>query len=158
MANTTYLKTIVEPFLVDWAARKIGVPLHPQRVVVGQDSGGRPVNFEFDGVSPDGTTGVCVSASSSYKVGQMRKYFMEAAVLNRCRQFTRRIMVFTNRGNWEGFVNQCDGLLELSRIEPLICDEVPEEMRARILEVYTKAAREVGDRSGPGRRVPAKRG
>jgi len=158
MADCSYLKTEVEPFLVNWAARKIGVPLRPQKVVVGQDSGGRPVSFAFDGVSPDGTIGVCVSASSSYKVGQMRKYFMEAAVLNGCRQFARRIMVFTNRGNWEGFLNQCDGLLELSRIEPLICDELPDPMRARIREIYTNAAREVGDRSGPGKRVPAKRG
>ena len=158
MANTSYLKKVVEPYLLDWASRQIGVPLKPAKVVVGQDSEGRDVRFAFDGVSEDGTIGVCVSASSSYKVGQARKYFMEATLLNRCSQFKRRIMVFTNPICWEGFRNAYDGLVDLKDIEPMICKNLPREMKAEIQRIYEISAKEVGDKSGPGTRIPKRRG
>ena len=157
MANTSYLRMVVHPYLLDWVSKRIGVPLGPAKVIVGYDGDGCPVRFGFDGVSDDETIGVCISASSSYKTGQMRVYFMEATLLNRCRQFRRRIMAFTGTASWEGFRNQCDGLVDLKNIEPLICDDLPEEMRLKIQEVYTESAKEVGDRSGPGVRIPGRR-
>ena len=157
MANTTYLKKTVEPYLLEWTRKQIGVPLVKKRVVVGPDSEGRPVSFEFDGVSEDGTVGVCISASTSYKTGQMRKFFMEATLLNRVPQFKRRIMVFVEPQMWESFRNQCDGLVDLKSIEPLICTDLPPEMRAGIVQVYAASAREVGDKAGRGTRVPGRR-
>jgi len=157
MADTSYLKNIVQPYLLEWAAKKVGTPLEPARVVIGKRSDGGPVRFEFDGVSEDGSVGVFASASSSYKPGQMRKFFMEATLLCRCRQFRRRIMVFASKVCWEGFRNQCDGLVDLHRIEPMICDDLPAEMRAKIDAFYRKSAREVGDKAGPGVRVPGRR-
>lgn len=157
MANTSYLRKTVEPFLVGWAAKQIGVGLKPCRVEVGRTMVGTPVRFEFDGVSADGTVGVCVSASTSYKVGQMRKFFMEATLLNRVPQFGRRVMVFVDNHVWEGFKNQCDGLVDLKRIQPLVCNELPLEMRTKIGEIYKASAEEVGDRSGRGTKVPGRR-
>ena len=157
MANTSYLKKTVEPFLLEWAAQQIGVRLKPCKVVVGHTMDGNAVRFEFDGVSEDGTVGVCISASSSYKVGQMRKFFMDATLLNRVKRFKRRVMVFIEEHVWEGFKNQCDGLVDLKRIEPLICTKLPREMRAKIAEIYKASAEEVGDRSGRGIKVPRRR-
>lgn len=157
MANTTYLKKIVEPFLLEWAGKKIGVALEPRKVVVGHRMDGSPVQFEFDGVSEDGMVGVCVSASTSYKIGQERKFFMEATLLNRVLRFKRRVMVFVEGHIWEGFKNRCDGLVDLKQIEPLICTSLPKEMRAKIAEIYKASAEEVGDRSGRGTKVPGRR-
>lgn len=157
MANTSYLRKTVEPFLVGWAAKQIGVGLKPCRVEVGRTMGGTPVRFEFDGVSADGTVGVCISASTSYKVGQMRKFFMEATLLNRVPQFARRVMVFVESHVWEGFKNQCDGLVDLKRIQALVCNELPLEMQTKIGEIYKASAEEVGDRSGRGTKVPGRR-
>lgn len=157
MADTSYLRGVVEPYLRSWTAKRIGVPLAERRVVVGEDSEGRPVSFKFDGVSEDGTVGVCISASTSYKTGQMRKFFMEATLLNRVPEFERRIMVFVEPQMWESFKNQCDGLVDLKRIEPLICTDLPPEMRAGIAQVYAASAREVGDKAGRGTRVPGRR-
>ena len=157
MADTSYLKQVVEPHLRDWAAGKLGVSLASRKVVVGKNSEGAPVSFQFDGVSEDRTVGVCVSASTSYKPGQMRKFFMEATLLNRVPSFRRRVMVFISDHMWEAFKNQCDGLVDLRNIEPMICTDLPREMRAKISAVYAKAAREVGDKSGRGVRVPGRR-
>jgi hypothetical protein len=87
----------------------------------------------------------------------MRKFFMEATLLNRVRRFKRRVMVFVERHVWDGFKNQCDGLIDLKKIEPLICTRLPREMRAGIGAVYEASAREVGDRSGRGIRIPGRR-
>ncbi|MCJ7543599.1 MAG: hypothetical protein MUP47_03370 [Phycisphaerae bacterium] len=157
MANTSYLRKVVEPFLLKWTAEKIGVPLESARVIVGRDSNDRPIRFAFDGVSEDGSVGVCISASSSYKTGQMRKYFMEATLLCRCPRFRRRIMVFTSSACWEGFKNQCDGLVDLCKIEAMICDDLSDEMRQKINEVYLESAKEVGDKAGPGLKIPGRR-
>jgi hypothetical protein len=113
MANTSYLRKTVQPFLLKWTTQQIGVGLKPRKMVVGHAMDGSPVPFESDGVSDDGTVGVCISASTSYKVGQMRKSFMEATLLNRVVQFNRCIMVFVEKHVWEGFKNQCDGLVDL---------------------------------------------
>jgi len=157
MADTSYLRRVVEPYLLNWASELLGAQLEPRRECVGENSDGKPVHFAFDGVSPDGSIGVCVSASTSYKTGQMRKLFRDATLLNRCPHFRRRIMVFVEKHVWEGFKNECDGLVDLCRIEPLICTELPSDMRTKIEQVYSSSAQEVGDRSGRGIRVPGKR-
>ena len=83
MADTSYLRKTVEPFLLRWTSQQIGVGLKPSRIIMGYAMDGSPVRFEFDGVSDDETIAVCISSSSSYQVGQMRKFFMEATLLNR---------------------------------------------------------------------------
>lgn len=158
MANTQYLKEKVEPFLRNWASIQLGVQLEKKKVQVGVNSVGNPVFVQFNGVSDDGTVGVCISASSSYKAGQKYKYFMDATLLNRAPGFKRRIMVFTNEDSWNGFKNQCDGLVDLGRIEPLICSDIPAGMKAEIQRIYQEAAIEVGDKSGPGKAFHGPRG
>lgn len=157
MADTSYLKRVVEPYLVDWVSQRLGIPLKAGKEFVGRNLNGEPVHYAFDGISPSGEIGVCISASTSYKTGQMRKLFMDATLLNRASRFKRRIMVFIERHVWEGFKNQCDGLVDLDRIEPLICTDLPEEMRAKIAEIYKASAKEVGDRSGRGTKIPGRR-
>lgn len=157
MADTSYIKKVVEPYLREWTSEQIGVPLRKEKIVVGYNTENQPVSFEFDGVSEDKKIGVCISASSSYKIGQMRKYFVDATLLNRVQSFKRRIMVFINNNSWKGFKNQCDGMIDLKNIESLICTELPEEMRKEIHKIYQKSAAEVGDKSGPGLKLPGRR-
>lgn len=57
----------------------------------------KPVQYEFHGVSEDGSVGLCISASCSYETNQRRKHFCEATLLNRAPQFSRRIRVFTHK-------------------------------------------------------------
>jgi len=157
MANTSYLKKEVEPVLVQWASEKLGVPLSKKRVVVGQNSQGEDVSFEFDGVSADGGIAVCVSASSSYKTGQMRKFFMEATLLNQVPQFRQRAMVFISENIRKGFKNQCDGLVDLGKIELLVCTDLREDMKVKIREIFRSAAKEVRAKRGPGKHVQRRR-
>lgn len=157
MADTSYLTQVVEPYLRDWAGKQLGVKLLSRTVIVGKNTDGESVSFQFDGVSEDGTVGVCVSASSSYKTGQMRKFFIDATLLNRVPAFKRRVMVFTSSHIWDAFKNECDGLVDLCRIEPLVCRDLPREMLERIEAVYRESAKEVGDKRGPGRNVRGKR-
>ena len=157
MANTTYLKNVVEPYLVNWVSKTIGVQLTKKKLTVGRACDGRDVQFEFDGVSCDDSVAACVSASTSYKVGQMRKFFMEATLLNRAPQLKRRIMVFLSGSMWESFKNQCDGLVDLSRIERMICPSLPSDLDDHVKAIYRASAAEVGDKSGPGTKVPGRR-
>jgi hypothetical protein len=157
MADTSYLRRAVEPYLLKWTGDRLGTQLEPRREYVGENSDGGPVHFAFDGVSQDGSVGVCISASTSYKTGQMRKLFLDATLLNRCPRFKRRVMVFVEKHVWEGFKNQCDSMVDLCRIEPLLCTDLPPDMRARIEQIYNASAREVGDRSGRGTKTPGKR-
>jgi hypothetical protein len=87
----------------------------------------------------------------------MRKFFMEATLLNRVSAFKRRIMVFTSRHMWEAFKNECDGLIDMKNIEPMFYTDLPKEMQVRIAEIYQQSAKEVGDKSGPGRKSRGKR-
>ena len=80
MADSTYLTNTVEPFIVQWVSRRIGVALQPRLFPVGQRTDGTPVNFEFDGVSEDGQTGLLVSTSRSLKTGAVRKLHEDAAI------------------------------------------------------------------------------
>ncbi len=157
MADTSYLKNVVEPHLIKWVSKSIGVELRKKRLTVGRACDGRDVQFEFDGVSGGDSIAACVSASMSYKVGQMRKFFMEATLLNRASQLKRRIMVFLSGSIREAFKNQCDGLVDLSRIEAMICQSLPSGMANRVKEIYGVSAAEVGGKSLPGTKVPGRR-
>ena len=145
MADSTYLKHVVEPFVAQWVSRRIGVALQPQRSPVGPRADGALVHFEFDGISEDGRIGLLVSTSHTVKPGGTRKLHVDASILLRC-TFQRRIMAFVSDDVRQNFQNKCDGLLELSKIELLVCDELTPEMRAGIVKFQTEAKAEVGDK------------
>ena|SRR2546425_4558128 len=145
MADSTYLKKVVEPFIVQWVSRRIGVVLQPRLFPVGPRTDGTLVHFEFDGVSEDGRIGLLVSSSQSLKDGATRKLHVDASNILRA-GFQRRIMVFVSNSVRKNFLNKCDGLLELSKIEMLVCNELPPKMRAGIAEFQTAAKSEVGDK------------
>ena len=63
MANSSYLTEVVEPLVVDWVSKQIGIDLHPRILLVGRRTDGIPVHFMFDGVSDDGKVGLLVSTS-----------------------------------------------------------------------------------------------
>src|SRR5205807_4443681 len=89
------------------------------------------VHFEFDGVSEDGRTALLVSTSHTVKPGGTRKLHVDAAILLRA-GFERRIMAFVSEDVRQNFLNKCDGLLELSKIEMLVCNGLTPEMQAGI--------------------------
>ena len=145
MADSTYLKNVVEPFIAQWVSRRIGVTLQPRRFPVGPRTDGTPAHFEFDGVSEDGKTGLLVSTSNTVKPGGTRKLHVDAAILLRA-DFQSRIMAFVSDDVRQNFLNKCDGLVDLSKIEMLVCDELPPEMLSAIAKFQAEAKTEVGDK------------
>ncbi len=115
MADSSYIKYVVEPFIVDWVSRRIGSALAPQEIVVGPRTDGTLVKFSFDGVSEDRQIGLLVSTSHTVKPGGVRKLHVDASILLRA-SFSRRIMAFINSDVLVNFVNKCDGLLPLCEI------------------------------------------
>lgn len=145
MANSSYLTNIVEPFVVSWMADRLGIPLTKRRLPIAQNTAGNWVHFEFDGVSEDKSIGVLVSTSLTLKPGAVRKLHVDASVLLNA-QFYRRIMVFLREDVRINFLNKCDGLLPLSRIETVVCDGISIEMWKKIEDFQQAAREEVGDR------------
>jgi hypothetical protein len=145
MANTSYLKHVVEPHIIRWLSQRIGVPLKPQRIPLGPRSDGAWVHFEFDGVSDDNTVGVLISTTHTVKPGGVRKLHVDAATLLQA-PFGRRLMIFINHDVKLNFVNKCDGLLPLSKIEMHVCEELPSDMLAEIAKIQADAKSEAGDK------------
>ena len=102
------------------------------------------VQFAFDGVSKDKTVGLLVSASLTVKSGGERKLHADACVLLNA-PFQRRLMAFINKDVKDNFLNRCDGLLQLGRIEMLVCDKLPSSMQEEIKRFQAVAKAEVGD-------------
>ena len=145
MADTTYLKKTVEPFIVDWVSRRIGIPLKPTRAAVGKNTDGQWVHFAFDGVSDDQRVGLLVSTSNTVKPGGIRKLHVDASVLLQV-PFSRRFMAFVSDDVCRNFLNKCDGLLPLRDIEMLVCNEIPAGMIEEIQKIQSEARKEVGDK------------
>lgn len=55
-------------------------------------------------------------------------------------------MIFVNRDVKNNFVNRCDGLLPLAKIEKHVCEDLPAEMRAEIARIQADAKSEVGNK------------
>ena len=145
MADSTYLKNTIEPFIVDWVSKSIGVKLYPMRIAVGRRGDGTEVYFNFDGVSENGKVGLLVSSSQTVKSGANRKLYRDASILLRA-PFKKRIMAFVNQDVARNFVNKCDGLLPLGDIEMLVCDCLPKHMTREIERFQSLARVEVGDK------------
>jgi hypothetical protein len=144
MADSTFLTKIVEPFVVTWVSERIGHPLRPKKVIVGQRTDSSHVHFNFDGVSKDEKTGLLVSTSLTLKPGGVRKLHVDACVLLRA-DFERRIMAFISERTLEHFLNKVDGLLPLCEIEMLVCP-LTAELQSGVTEFQAIAKHEVGDK------------
>jgi len=96
-----------------------------------------------------GKPGLLASASHPLKTGAVHKLHVDAAILLRA-GFKRRIMAFVSDDVRQNFLNKCDDLLELSKIEMLVCDELPPEMLAVIAKFQAEAKTEVGDKGNHG--------
>ncbi|OGV34657.1 MAG: hypothetical protein A2020_00380 [Lentisphaerae bacterium GWF2_45_14] len=145
MADASYLLKVVEPYVVKWVSAKIGVPLSPRRVAVGEKTDGTLARFAFDGVSGDEKIGLLVSTSHTLKPGGTRKLHVDASVILQA-PFERRIMAFVNSDAMMNFMNKCDGLLPLKNIEMLLCDSLPIEMMQEIAKFQEISKIEVGDK------------
>ena len=144
MADSTYLKHTVEPFIVEWVSRRIGIELKPKQVVVGLRTDGTMVHFSFDGVSGTGKVGLLVSTSLTVKPGGTRKLHTDAFILLNT-PLERRLMAFISDDVRVNFLNKCDGLLPLRQIEMLVCNDLPTAMQKSIAAFQADAKAEVGD-------------
>lgn len=148
MADSSYLKKTVEPFVVDWVSNRIGIPLSPGKVPIGQRTDGTVAHFEFDGVSQDNRVALLVSTSHTLKPGGCRKLHTDASILLQG-PFERRTMAFVREDVRQNFLNKCDGLLPLGKIEMVVCDAMPPEMLDAIARFQAEAKFEVGDKGRP---------
>ena len=147
MADSTHLTRDVEPFVRQWVSQRIGVELVPARLPVGPRADVKVVHFAFDGASEDWSVGLLISSSMTVKPGGTRKLHVDASVLLNA-PFERRIIAFVCEDVRQNFENKCDGLLQLSKIETLVCVDLPSEVTAGIAAFQLTAKSEVGDKGG----------
>lgn len=106
--------------------------------------------FEFDGVSADGSIGVCVS-TSSYKTegqkggsGKAQKIKADTLYLLHTKALKRRVLVFTERdmlGHFEG--QRAKGRFPGASMVELLLIQIPEHLAARLSLAKEAASSEV---------------
>jgi len=100
MADTTAIKTVIEPYVRDWLSKKF--PGHvfeekPVRLVTGE-------SYKFDAVAEDGSIVAAILSSRSLtrtgreNTGGVRKALAEISHLKLTPSSARRIMLFTDHG------------------------------------------------------------
>jgi hypothetical protein len=157
MADMSYVTKVIEPKMIAWVSIQVEQTLTKKTIQVGINSKNKPVHFEVDGISPDEKIICLASTSNSNKGGQTRKLFRDAAILLKV-PAERKIMVFLEDGRkvWETFFADNDGILDLTKIEPMFC-KLSDELMIELNEARKIAKLEVGDRGrvkavGGGRR------
>ena len=106
-------------------------------------------SFEFDAVSDDGKTAVCISTAKSKTaggklgIGKCHKILADALYLLHAKGITRRLMVFTERTMLEEFENRQNGGRFPSEIELIPADRLPVSLRNSLARSRKESSLEV---------------
>jgi hypothetical protein len=145
MANTTFLKTKIEPFVRDFLANKFGQPF---RSAFLPHSGvkNKPASHEFDAVSEDRKTVCGIKSASWYTSGGTRGagkiqgvyaelYFLSLVEAN------QKYLVLTDPEFFENFKRDAQGKLA-PNIDLLYC-ELPEDLKREVAAIRTASRHEL---------------
>lgn len=147
MADTTKLKTKIEPFV-----RKELEKLYPghtfteKAVIVGRKKDGSPAFHKFDAVSEDSTIVVSIKSHSwktsggkrpAGKIGEIYQalYFLSLA------QAKNKLLILTNRGTYDGFARESDGKMPGDVEIRLVT--LPPKLQQLVNEVSERASKEI---------------
>jgi hypothetical protein len=145
MADSALQKEVEKWVISKGLPEKLGQAFVPRSLPL--EWGGE---FEFDGVSADGSVGVCVS-TSSYKTsrqkggsGKAQKIKADTLYLLFAKTLKRRILVFTEKDMLDHFLGQrAKGRFPSASIIELLLVQIPEDLAARLVEAKQTASSEV---------------
>lgn len=153
MANSHFIKTLVEPAMRLWLTKDFGMSFSERAMPIRWNGEGAG-SFRFDAVSEDGTIIACLSAAYNLKAGQKHKLMRDATFMWLVPGVKRRVMVVVEQTIAEGLGVE----LRCGRIPPeteIRLVDLPFDIRQRLGTFRVKAAKEVG---GSASEVPSAKG
>jgi hypothetical protein len=146
MANTTLLKTKVEPYVRTWLAKRFGQPFHKEFLVL-KCVKDRAAKHEFDAVSEDRKT-VCGIKTASWKTssgkpgaGKKHGAYAELYFLDHV-EAEQKYLVLTDAEFYEKFRQDSRGKLPLN-IDLLHC-ELPGDLQREVDAIRKTSRSELG--------------
>jgi hypothetical protein len=146
MADTRYLKSIVEDHVRTWLAKEFGQPFKSQFLTL-IDMQGAPRTHEFDAVSEDGTI-VCSIKTASWKTsglkrgsGKVQGAYTELYFLDHV-EAKERDLILTDPEFFECFTRETKGRLA-NGVTLLHCS-LPEDLCREIAAIRAKSRSELG--------------
>lgn len=148
MADTTYIKRVVEPWVRDnWLKERYGQTFQSQMTPLTGIGGTDPGQHEFDAVSEDGSIIAAIKGHSFKTAGgnlpsaKFASLYQELYFLSLIKA-KKRLLTFTNQEMYDDFVKRSKGKVA-DGIELIYC-QLPEPMRRRVATIGRKASDEMG--------------
>jgi hypothetical protein len=142
MADTTPIKTQIEPYVRKWLGRKIPGLVFTERLL--PLTSGLPYNF--DAVSQDtAVVGAILcnrprTRTGRENTGGVRKALLEVGWLRQLPSETKKVMVFTDSGFCELFRRRAKQL-GIQDIQLMVC-QLPPALKESLMQVLDEASRE----------------
>ena len=146
MADTTRLKSKIEPFVRAWLAEKFGRPFRTQFLPLSGVKG-KPAQHEFDAVSEDKKI-VCGIKTASWTTsggkrgsGKIQGAYAELYFLNLV-EAGQKYLVLTDNEFYEKLKNDSRG--KLAPDTDLLYCELPEDLQREVAAIRTESRKELG--------------
>ncbi len=146
MADTSPLKTKVEPFVREWLGSRFGKPFHSEFLILSGVKD-RAAKHEFDGVSEDRKI-VCGIKTASWKTsgnkrgsGKIQGAYAELYFLDHV-EAEQKYLVLTDSEFYENLSKDSRGKLA-PNIGLLYC-ELPEDLKREVENIRTSSRSELG--------------
>ncbi|MFC1920046.1 hypothetical protein ACFLWX_04575 [Chloroflexota bacterium] len=142
MADTTKIKTIIEPYVRDWLSKRYHGHVFKERSV--QLTGGG--SYAFDAVADDGSIVAAIlcnraaTRTERENTGGVRKALPEIGYLKAVPAGVERLMVFANR-DFCDLIQRRGSRLGTEKIQMIVCT-LPPDLEALLMEVLDQASHE----------------
>jgi hypothetical protein len=147
LADTTYIKRVVEPWVRDnWLQGKYGQVFRSKMMPLTRIHGTDHGHHEFDAVSKDGTIIAAIKGHSFKTVGgnlppaKFASLYQELYFLSLV-EAKERLLIFTDQELHDDFVKRSRGKVA-DGIELVYC-ELPKAMQCEVAKIRKKAADEM---------------
>lgn len=142
MADTTKIKTVIEPYVRNWLSEQF--PKHifeekPIRLMTGE-------SYTFDAVADDGTVVAAIlcnrakTRTGRENTGGVRKALTEISYLKATPEAVKIVMVFTD-GDFCQLIQRRASRLGTQPIQMMVC-RLPPRLEAELKEILDKASHE----------------
>ena len=148
MADTSYIKKEVEPWVRNWLTRQFPEHRFDRRhLVLTCITQEKPGSHEFDAVSEDGTVVAAIKGHSwktsggNLPAAKYASMYQELYFLTLVKA-DRRFLILTNEEMYSDFQNRSKGKIA-DGIELMFCQLTDESMRRRMQSIGDEASREM---------------
>lgn len=151
MANTSLLKTLIEPYVRSWLSRTFSIEFELAEIPIRLSTGGL---HRFDAVSKDRTiiAGIKSSGLRNYKsklpigVGVIKSTFTELYFLSLVKA-DKKLLILTDEKYYKHFLRVSDGKVAKG-IEIIYCS-LTNEILAKTASVHKSCSNEIGKKILP---------